>query len=236
MATKPECPDTDESPDCNNNGTVKVHTQGDIGSMENDPHVDCPFYVEGFNMDASHGSLVIKSWPPTGAKTVVMDTTWTADSGGSDSHHFLNGPYTLPSGHYKLFVEDTKHDKMKVFWVDCDTPQPPGDVQCAAQSDGIHVTWDAQAGATSYDVYRMTGTSGIWMKIGSSTTTGYTDSTAASGQTYHYAVSSHAHGMESARSDACTIASVPFFPSGFALGAASLGGLGLTMLVFRRRK
>jgi hypothetical protein len=120
------CTDEDTSDDCNNNGDVKVHTQGDIGSPENDPHVDCPFFVEGFNMDAESGTLVIKSWPPTGNKTVVLADEWTMDDNTTDSHHFLNGPYSLPSGHYKLFVSDTQHDKMKVFWVDCEETTTTG--------------------------------------------------------------------------------------------------------------
>ncbi|HUR62526.1 MAG TPA: hypothetical protein VM286_09215 [Candidatus Thermoplasmatota archaeon] len=122
----PVCDGDDDAADCNNNGTVKVHTEGDIGEMENDPHVDCPFYVEGFNMDAEHGTIVIKSWPPTGDKTVVLEDTYTADDQTEDSHHFLNGPYSLPSGHYKLFVSDEQHEKMKVFWVECEESTPTG--------------------------------------------------------------------------------------------------------------
>jgi hypothetical protein len=118
-ATPPACTDgNSDTPECNNSGDVKVHTFNDTGSEKNDPHVDCPFYVEGFNMDASSGTLVIKSWPPTGDKSVVLSDTWTADA-GTPANHFLNGPYSLPSGHYKLFVSDTQHDKHKVFWVDC---------------------------------------------------------------------------------------------------------------------
>ncbi|MEA3204218.1 MAG: hypothetical protein QOI63_1898 [Thermoplasmata archaeon] len=113
------CADTDTSDACNNSGDVKVHTANDIGSAENDPHVACPFYVEGFNMNATSGTLVVKSWPPTGNMSEVLSDTWTADAGVPASH-FLNGPYSLPSGHYKLFVSDVQHDKHKVFWVDCE--------------------------------------------------------------------------------------------------------------------
>ncbi|HEX2066124.1 MAG TPA: hypothetical protein VHI93_04855 [Candidatus Thermoplasmatota archaeon] len=129
-ATHP-CPPEDMSDDCNNNGTVKVHTEGSLGSPENDPHVGCPFFVEGFNMDAASGTLTIKAWPPTGDTSVVLTVNWTADeeSSEADSHHFVAGPFTLPSGHYKLFVSNTMHDKMKVFWVECEeaptTTGPP---------------------------------------------------------------------------------------------------------------
>jgi hypothetical protein len=121
LADPPTCDDgNNDTPECNNSGDVKVHTANDIGSPENDPHVDCPFFVEGFNMNASSGTLVIKSWPPTGDKSVVLSDTWTATDPDQDNHHFLNGPYSLPAGHYKLFVSDTQHDKHKVFWVDCE--------------------------------------------------------------------------------------------------------------------
>ncbi|HUR63730.1 MAG TPA: hypothetical protein VM241_04530 [Candidatus Thermoplasmatota archaeon] len=125
MATQP-CPDEDTSDACNNSGTVKVHTINDLGSPSNDPHVDCPFYVEGFNMNASSGTLVIKAWPPTGDKTVVVNDTWAMDDPDQDNHHFLNGPYTLPTGHYKLSVSDTLNDKHKVFWVDCEQTTTTG--------------------------------------------------------------------------------------------------------------
>jgi hypothetical protein len=119
VMAKKVCADDSTDDDCNNSGDVKVHTANDIGSTTNDPHVDCPFYVEGFNMDATSGDLTIKSWPPTGDKTVVIDSSWTADA-GTPANHFLNGPYSLSSGHYKLFVEDSLNDKHKVFWVDCE--------------------------------------------------------------------------------------------------------------------
>lgn len=122
---KKVCDDTSTDDDCNNSGDVKVHTANDIGSPNNDPHVACPFYVEGFNMNATSGTLVIKSWPPTGDKSVVVDTTWTADA-GTPAHHFLNGPYSLDSGHYKLFVSDSLNDKHKVFWVDCESTTTTG--------------------------------------------------------------------------------------------------------------
>ena len=105
-----------------NQGTIKVHNPGDVGDESNDPHVGCSFFVEGFNMEAASGTLVIKSWPPTGDMSVVVDTTWAADDDEDAGHHFLNGPYSLGDGHYKVFVSDEQHDKMKTFWVECQQP------------------------------------------------------------------------------------------------------------------
>jgi hypothetical protein len=103
-----------------NQGTIKVHEAGSLGDESNDPHVVCSFYVEGFNMQASSGSLVIDQHAPTGSANVVT-TTWTANDvvgDGFADHHFLNGPFSLAAGHYKVFVGDEQHDKMKTFWVD----------------------------------------------------------------------------------------------------------------------
>jgi hypothetical protein len=111
-----------------NTGTIKVHDSSEIGDNANDPHVACPFYIEGFGMDAVAGTITIKDWPPTGDKTTVLTSPWVvSDDDQTADHHFLAGPFTLPSGHYKVFVTDTPgHEKMKTYWVDCDgVPTPP---------------------------------------------------------------------------------------------------------------
>ncbi|MHB8605603.1 MAG: hypothetical protein ACYDCK_10155 [Thermoplasmatota archaeon] len=117
-------------PDNDNDGTVKVKTLTNDTQPDNDPHVSCDFWVEGMNMEVSSGTLWIQSWPPTGNMTTVLTDNWTADSTDSNGdHHFINGPYNLTAGHYKLFVtNDGDHVKMKVFWVDaCGDPTPPED-------------------------------------------------------------------------------------------------------------
>jgi hypothetical protein len=111
-----------------NAGTVKVQDDSDTGDHSNDPHVGCSFSIEGFNMAAASGNITIEAWPPTGAdRSTVLNSTWTADAGSDDSgHHFVAGEFTLPSGHYKVFASNTGgHDKMKVFWVDCETASVP---------------------------------------------------------------------------------------------------------------
>jgi hypothetical protein len=107
-----------------NNGTVKVHNFADLGDVSNDPQPGCAFYVEGFGMEATSGTLTIDQQPPTGTANVVS-TTWASNDAANDGfadHHFLNGPFNLPAGHYKLFVSDTQHDKQKVFTVECTPP------------------------------------------------------------------------------------------------------------------
>jgi hypothetical protein len=107
------------------NGTVKIHRSGTaVGDRRNQPHV-CSFYLDAFGFDGAQSvSWQIKSWPPTGDRTVVASGALTLDSSG-DGH---TGGMTLSNGHYKLFWNfQGEHGfaKQKVFWVSCAGPTPP---------------------------------------------------------------------------------------------------------------
>jgi hypothetical protein len=95
-----------------------------VTDRRNEPHV-CVFYLDAFGFDAGQSvSWNIKSWPPTGDRTVVASGTLTLDSNG-DGH---TGDMTLQSGHYKLFWNFTGENgfaKQKVFWVECESTPPP---------------------------------------------------------------------------------------------------------------
>jgi hypothetical protein len=58
----------------------------------------------------------------------------------------------------------------------------------AATQHTVDLTWDASSGAVGYNIYRGTVSGGPYTMINSSldSTTAYTDSTVASGQTYYY--------------------------------------------------
>ncbi|MGN0526560.1 MAG: hypothetical protein ACI4IF_03920, partial [Acutalibacteraceae bacterium] len=56
-----------------------------------------------------------------------------------------------------------------------------------AQSGKVTVTFGKVTGAKSYAVYRKTS-GGKWTKIGTTTSTSYTDKTAKKGTTYYYTV------------------------------------------------
>jgi hypothetical protein len=114
-----------------NNGTVKIHegnTENDPGEVRNEPHV-CTFHLHFYFADpVQAGTWEIQEWAPTGEKgTVVLTGTYDTAGDGEDRDP-EDGVYTLPDGHYKLFwdgdLDTDKHDKMKVFWVDCDTESP----------------------------------------------------------------------------------------------------------------
>jgi hypothetical protein len=109
-----------------NNGTVKIHEgagENDPGEVRNEPHV-CTFHLHFYFADPEQaGTWEIQEWAPTGEKgTVVLSGTYDTAGDGEDRQP-EEGVYTLPDGHYKLFwdgdLDTGKHDKMKVFWVDC---------------------------------------------------------------------------------------------------------------------
>jgi len=106
------------------NGTVKIHrSTTPVADRRNQPHV-CVFYLDAFGFDAAQSvSWWIKSWPPTGNRSVVASGTLTLDSSGNGH----TGNMTLPNGHYKLFwtfAGENGKAKHKVFWVACPSPSP----------------------------------------------------------------------------------------------------------------
>ena len=133
-----------------NNGTVKVHDgagEPSPSEVRNEPHV-CTFHLHFYFADpVQAGSWEIQEWAPTGQKgTVVMTGTYDTAGDGQDRQP-EQGAYSLPDGHYKLFWDgDTsKHDKMKVFWVDCapsgpQSPAPTGSEQPAEGSPSTSPT------------------------------------------------------------------------------------------------
>ena len=117
-----------------NNGTVKIHegnTENDPGEVRNEPHV-CTFHLHFYFADPEQaGTWEIQEWAPGDKGTVVLSGTYDTAGDGEDREPD-QGVYTLPDGHYKLFwdgdLDTDKHDKMKVFWVDCEeeSPAPSG--------------------------------------------------------------------------------------------------------------
>ena len=106
------------------NGTVKIHNSSTpVTDRRDEPHV-CVFYLDAFGFDSGQSvSWQIKSWPPTGDRTVVDQGTLTLDSSGDGR----TSDQALPNGHYKLFwtfAGEHGAAKQKVFWVSCPSPAP----------------------------------------------------------------------------------------------------------------
>jgi len=110
-----------------NNGTVKIHegnTENDPGEVRNEPHV-CTFHLHFYFSDPEQaGTWEIQEWSPGDKGTVVLSGIYDTQGDGEDRQP-PDGVYTLDPGHYKLFwdgdLDTEKHDKMKVFWVDCES-------------------------------------------------------------------------------------------------------------------
>ena len=68
----------------------------------------------------------------------------------------------------------------------CDCARPA--VSIKLSSGHPKLSWDKVTGAQKYYVYRATSKSGDYTKIGSTTSTSYTDKTAKAGKTYYYKV------------------------------------------------
>ena len=239
----------------NNQGTVKVHDNEDENpDQRNVPHVDCQFWIEGFDLGDDSGWIVFYAWPPTGDKQVVEsgeDQNWTANAGNvSGEFDFLAGPFTLESGHYRVEVfttdghpgSDSGHfAKSKTFWVECEEvvvnpPCPPilgVEAGVADSKPFIELTWGGVANATHYVVYRAVG-GGDFEMLNTTMETSYTDWDVEVGVTYEYYVTSVIGGIESENCEIVEATAVPFFGAPILGAIALLGGVG-AFVAFRRR-
>jgi len=118
-----------------NNGTVKIHDGATDTEpiIKNEPQV-CTFHLHFFFADPfQSGSWWIRSWPPTGDRSVVLSGSYNTDPTG-EFRWPASGSTSLDPGHYKLFWQGDESNliKHKVFWVNCPpeevvpTPVPPG--------------------------------------------------------------------------------------------------------------
>lgn len=239
-----------------NGGTIKVHDgRGADPAQRNEPHVSGDAYVEGFNMAADRGDLLVYSWPPTGDRTLVLATNWTGD-GADPAVHFLAGPFGLPCGHYRVFAyngagpsDPTEPQpggaKKKTFWVDCVPPEgsPPPEMACpadlaaVANADGsVTLTWTPAPGSNGTNVYRAEdgGDFEYMDTVGPDATT-WTDTTAVPSLGYEYSVTGLFGDQESRDCPVVEVTAIPELPTLAAVGLASGGGA-LALLLARRRR
>ena len=235
-----------------NHGTIKVHEDAEVDpEKRNQPHVECEFWVEGFNMAGDAGHITIFAWAPTGDKGEVLSQDWTADGPDGTGFHFLVGPITLDEGgHYRVeaYLDqghpgNTAHfAKSKVFWVEpCNgggggqgVPCPPGVIVTAVEDTTITVAWTAVADADSYNVYRAVG-AGEFDLLATTAALSIVDTDTTVGETYTYVVRAVVDGVES--EGPCgenEVTAIPFFPTEAGFAMAGLGSLGIYALVRRR--
>jgi fibronectin type 3 domain-containing protein len=88
-------------------------------------------------------------------------------------------------------------------------PAVPTNVSASAADAQVTVSWTAVTGAGSYNIYRSDSQTGMYTKIGASTTASYIDTVTATG-TYYYKASTVSMGdFESAPSTPITVAVTP---------------------------
>ncbi len=236
-----------------NPGTIKVHDDevADPGP-NNQPHVACDFWIEGFGMQDDSGELIFYGWPPSGNKSEVVpsgdDLSWTGTPEDKKGYHFLKGPYQLPPGHYRVEAFSTGghpggHDhfsKTKTFWVD-----PCGDVDnpceglrlLATANEGGSITINVThaAGSDGSSLYRSVN-GGPFALLSSipAVQSQYLDSNTTIGSTYAYAATALFAQSETDFCDSVEITSVPVFPGAVAASLAALVGM-LGYALARRR-
>ncbi len=139
-----------------NNGTVKIHEGGTETEpiVRNEPHV-CTFHLHFFFADPfDAGTWEIQEWSPGDMGTVVLDGTYDTNGDGEDRDPAEPGVHELEDGHYKLFwdgdLDTEKHDKHKVFWVDCasetEAPTPTFEQTQAGETDAPTPTFEQTQG------------------------------------------------------------------------------------------
>jgi hypothetical protein len=170
-----------------NNGTVKIHdgdTENDPGEVRNEPHV-CTFHLHFYFSDPEQaGTWEIQEWSPGDKGTVVLSGTYDTQGDGEDRQP-EEGVYTLPAGHYKLFwdgdLDTQKHDKMKVFWVDCETTTTTSSTESTSVGGTTETTSSGTTETTSSATE--TTTSGETTSTTESTSVGGTTETTSVGGT-----------------------------------------------------
>jgi rhodanese-related sulfurtransferase len=86
--------------------------------------------------------------------------------------------------------------RLTAYFISGSTPSVPSAPTNVSASDGtynnkVYITWSASSGATSYNVYRSTSTSGLKPLIGLATSTNYNDTPPNCGTTYYYWVAAN---------------------------------------------
>ncbi|HWG89712.1 MAG TPA: hypothetical protein VNZ52_02585 [Candidatus Thermoplasmatota archaeon] len=111
---------------------------------------------------------------------------------------------------------------------------PPATIECRTSGTSIVVEWSAVSGATSYNVYRATG-SGPFTFLANTPTNNYTDAAVTVGETYRYMVRAVSAGGESVDSPICTVTAIPFFTTILVVGVALIGSLAIFLGLRHRR-
>src|SRR3954453_22513462 len=98
-------------------------------------------------------------------------------------------------------------------------PDAPNKLTATAvngQTSQVNLSWKGEFKAASYNVYRSPVRGGGYVKIGSTKTTSFTDSTVTNGTTYYYVVRS-VDGLGNEGENSKEANATPAFPIGYAV-------------------
>jgi len=162
----------------NNNGTVKIHEgAGEPSPVTKDETHVCTFHVHALFFDAGQTvTFEIKSWQPTGDRSVVLSGTIKTDASG-EGRSPEEGAYTLDEGHYRLIVDTGNgtptEDKHKEFWVKCAaaTTTTAGETTTTAGETTTSGASSSTLGETSTTAGETTTTAGETSTSGETSTT-----------------------------------------------------------------
>jgi pectate lyase/fibronectin type 3 domain-containing protein len=95
-----------------------------------------------------------------------------------------------------------------------EAPAIPENLTAVSIDSVVTLQWTAVSGASSYNIYRSTTSGSGYSKIGTSTTTSFTDSNVVGSTQYFYSVSAQAGGMESGISAESSVTTPLSAPTG----------------------
>ena len=96
----------------------------------------------------------------------------------------------------------------------CTPPSAPSGVTVTDLCDQVALSWSTVSGVSGYNVYRASSCAGSFAKIGSTSNTTYTDSTAVAGSSYAYVIRAYSGDATCESTDSnCASATVTSTPS-----------------------
>jgi len=129
------------------------------------------FTTNGWNGYPTH-TFVFMGWVTDGNYTLA----YVADNQGT-TVHVRNMGATVETDAFAFFMH---------------TPTTPQTITAVASgSNSIYIGWNAVAGASGYQVYRSTSSTGVYSLISTTSSTGYTNTGLTPNRTYYYKVGSY---------------------------------------------
>lgn len=174
----------------------------------------------------SHSRTGSSSSIPRWLRIVRSGDTFTASRSSNGSNWTTMGSVTVSmTGTVYIGLATTSHDNLLTtsatytnVSLSLSTPAVPGGLAANTADSLTSLSWNAAAGATSYNLKRSSNSGGPYTIIASGlTATSYTDTTAAAGNTYYYvvsAVNANGESANSAETGAMPVVSAPPAPAG----------------------